>query len=357
MPLTADVIRRAVLVAHANEAGFVELVGMAELDRATAFRGTSMHGTDLRGEDLSGFDFAGANFAGADVRGTDFTRALGLTLEMFRHAILDDTTKWPLGMREPTYEWADDSGTDLYGRWVRFSVTTRDGTRVAQRMRWIPPGRFMIGSPLFEEGRWNDEGPQQEVTIADDFWLFETACTEALWEAVTGRAPNPRRGAKFPVTNVSWVDVQAFIRQLNATKPGLALTLPSEARWEYACRAGTITPYSFGTKISRNLVCCGATGPVRVASLPPNGWGLHEMHGNVAEWCADAWHDSHEGMPKDGAAWLDRQGAMYHVIRGGSWSSVPHRVRSSFRSRDFTAPRSDSLGFRCARIQSNNGGR
>ena len=92
--------------------------------------------------------------------------------------------------------------------------------------------------------------------------MFDTACTEALWEAVTGEAPDPRRGAEFPVTNVSWKDAQSFVRQLNAAKPGLDLSLPSEAQWEYACRAGTDTPYNFGTKISRELVCYESGAPV-----------------------------------------------------------------------------------------------
>src|SRR5665213_1309483 len=105
-----------------------------------------------------------------------------------------------------TPEWADDWGTDAHGRWVAFSVPAADGKRISQRMRWIPPGRFMIGSPGGEVGRFGDEGPQQEVIIADGFWMFETTCTEALWEAVTAKAPHPRRGAEFPVTNVAWTD-------------------------------------------------------------------------------------------------------------------------------------------------------
>jgi formylglycine-generating enzyme required for sulfatase activity len=364
MPLTANVIRRAVLVAYAKDAGFVELVGMAELDRATAFRGASMQGTDLSGEDLSGFDFTGANFAAADVRSADFTRALGLTPEMFHSAIVDDTTKWPPNMRPQPFwpgggapPWVDDWGTDDRGRWVAFSVPTTDGKPVIQRMRWIAPGRFLLGSPDNETGRYPDEGPRQEVTIADGFWMFETTCTEALWEAVTGMAPSPRRGAEFPVTNVSWTDARRFIQHLNAVKPGLELSLPSEARWEYACRAGTDTPYSFGTEISRDLVCYDTVAPVPVGSLPPNGWGLYEMHGNVWEWCEDHWHDNYDGMLCDGTAWVDRKGTVSRVIRGGAWIDVARGVRAAWRGYGAPAVRVDSHGFRCARVQSGSEGR
>jgi formylglycine-generating enzyme required for sulfatase activity len=352
MTLTRDHLRRIILVARARDAGFVDLVGLAELDPARAFQGATMRGADLRGEDLSGFDFSGASFAGADVRGADFTRTLGLTPGMFRHAVLDDTTKWPPGMRELRPVWADDSGTDEHGRWVSFSVPAADGTRTVQRMRWIPPGRFMIGSPDEEDGRFRDEGPQQEVTIADGFWLFDTACTEALWEAVAGKAPAPRRGAEFPATNVSWADAQDFVQRLNAAKPGLDLSLPSEARWEYACRAGTTTPYSFGTEINRALVCYQSDAPVPAGSLPPNGWGLYEMHGNVWEWCADQWHDSHEGAPNDGSAWPDRKRAADRVFRGGSWAVVARGVRAACRGRSGPARRNSDVGFRCARVQS-----
>jgi hypothetical protein len=192
------------------------------------------------------------------------------------------------------------------------------------------------------------------VTIADGFWMFDTSCTEALWEAVTGNAPEPRRGAGFPVTGVSWTDAQDFIRQLNATKPGLGLSLPSEARWEYACRADTITPYTFGTGISRDLVCYNTDAPVPAGSLPPNGWGLHEMHGNVWEWCADYWHDSYAGAPRNGSAWLDRKDAALRVVRGGSWADDARNVRAAFRDPLGPADRLGDVGFRCARVQSDS---
>jgi len=249
--------------------------------------------------------------------------------------------------------WADDWGEDAHGACASFSVVGKDGARVTQRLRWCPPGRFQMGSPETEEGRFDFEGPRHEVAIGEGFWMFDTACTEALWQAVTGKTPDPRRGAEFPVTNVSWTDAQSFVRQLNAAKPGLDLSLPSEAQWEYACRAGTDTPYNFGTAISRDLVCYESDAPVAVGRLPPNSLGLFEMHGNVWEWCTDHWHGSYDGAPANGSAWIDAEagGAAYRVFRGGSWDGGARGVRAASRSRFDPAYRLDRLGFRCARVQ------
>jgi formylglycine-generating enzyme required for sulfatase activity len=264
---------------------------------------------------------------------------------------LAETRLWATG-KAP--DWVTDWGRDAKGPWASFSVTGRDGTSAVQRLRWIPPGRFLMGSPETEKGRYNNEGPQHDVVFANGFWLFETTCTEALWEAVMGPPPGPRRGARFPVTGVSWEDAQAFIRTLNAALPGIALALPSEAQWEYACRAGTGTPYSFGTAITREQVCYGSSGPVEVGSLPANGWGLHEMHGNVWEWCEDHWHASYQGAPTDGSAWVDTGGAAARVIRGGSWLGFARDVRAACRDHYAPANRGDDLGFRCARVQSDS---
>src|SRR5271165_6779329 len=247
--------------------------------------------------------------------------------------------------------WTDDSGEDRYGRWVSFTVTGPDGARVTQRMRWISPGRFMMGSPRTEEGQY-DEGPIHEVAIGAGFWMFETACAEALWEAVTGHKPQTARGAKFPVTTVSWGDARDFVRRLNALRPGLDLSLPSEAQWEYACRAGTTTAYNFGNSISPNFVRYRSKDPVEVGSLPPNGWGLSEMHGNVWEWCEDDWHDGYEGAPGDGSAWIDApQRAAGRVIRGGSWNDGARDVRAACRLGGGPGNRNYGVGFRCARVQ------
>jgi len=246
--------------------------------------------------------------------------------------------------------WADDAGADQYGPWARFSVAGAKGARVAQRLRWCKPGRFMMGSPADEEGRYDDEGPPHEVVFDPGFWMFETACRQELWQAVMGDNPSRVKGPMLPVTDVSWEDARRFIDRLNEKKPGLGLDLPSEAQWEYACRAGTHTAYSFGPTIDRKLVNYSSKRTVPVGSLPPNFWGLHEMHGNVWELCADTWHGSYDGAPADGSAWIDG-GAAERVVRGGSCYREARGVRAAYRFRLEPGARDVYLGFRCARVQ------
>ena len=168
----------------------------------------------------------------------------------------------------------------------------------------------MMGSPVDEAERFEDESPQHEVTISRGFWLFDTACTQALWQAVMGDNPSHFKGADRPVENVSFEDVAVFLERLNERLPGLDLVLPTEAQWEYACRAGTDTPFSFGANITTDQVNYAGFAPyagaaegeyrgqtVPVGSLPANPWGLFEMHGNVREWCVDTWHESYDGAP------------------------------------------------------------
>ncbi len=247
--------------------------------------------------------------------------------------------------------WADDLGEDQYGKWARISVGYgfQSKAEAFQRLRWCPPGRFMMGSPEDEDGRYDDEGPRHEVVFERGFWMFETACRQELWQAVMGDNPSSSKGPLLPVTNVSWEDAMRFVERLNA-RPGLGLDLPSEAQWEYACRAGTDTAYSFGPKVSRKLANYENKGPVSVGSLPPNRWGLHEMHGNVWEWCADPSHNNYDGAPADGSAWIGG-GAAGRVIRGGSWLGDARDVRAAFRYRDDPSNRRGNLGFRCARVQ------
>jgi len=257
--------------------------------------------------------------------------------------------------------WAREWGTDGYGPWVTFAIDTADGGSVVQRLRWIAPGTFRMGSPKDEPGRDDDEGPQHAVTISRGFWMADTACTQALWQAVMGENPSRFKGDKCPVEQVSWDDAQAFLDRLDERLPGLGLRLPSEGEWEYACRAGTTTPFSFGSNITAEQVNYngkypyggGKTGPFRgetvpVASLPANPWGLYEMHGNVREWCADGQrrYGSKEvtdplGPTKTGAV---------RVLRGGSWFSFARNVRSASRNALDPGDRI-YIGFRCARVQ------
>ncbi|WP_005220748.1 formylglycine-generating enzyme family protein [Marichromatium purpuratum] len=268
---------------------------------------------------------------------------------------------WESGKAPP---WATDWGWDAYGAWVEFAIEDKDGQPVTQRMRWIEPGCFWMGSPDDEPGRDSDEGPRHEVTIQEGFWLFETACTQALWEAVTGENPSFFKGLDRPVEQVSWDDVQGLVETINARLPGLALSLPSEAQWEYACRVGSDTAFSFGETITPEQVnydgnypyAGGAKGldrqeTVPVKALPPNGWGLYQMHGNVWEWVQDAWHDTYKGAPIDGSAWESAESGAGRVIRGGSWLDVARYCRSAHRYWFVPVNRNFNLGFRCARVQ------
>jgi hypothetical protein len=169
--------------------------------------------------------------------------------------------------------------------------------------------------------------------LSRGFWLADTACTQALWQAVTGAKPSYfKDDARNPVENVSWDEVQAFLSELNRRVPGLQARLPSEAEWEYACRAGTTTPFSFGDNITPEQVNYDGNYPyaggekglyrqktVPAGSLPANPWGLYEMHGNVWEWCAD-WYGDYPNTPQ-----VDPTGPQTgasRVLRGGSWTST-----------------------------------
>lgn len=265
--------------------------------------------------------------------------------------------------------WADDWGTDDYGHWVTFSV---EG--VTQKMRWIEPGAFLMGSPEDEPERYDDEGPQHSVTLNRGFWLFDTTCTQALWEAVTGENPSQFKGVDHPVERVSWNDCQAFLRRVNDLLPGLDLGLPSEAQWEYACRAGTTTPFSFGATITPEQVNYDSKysyvypsmrgeqslylrkivrrKTMPVASLPPNPWGLYEMHGNVREWCQDHWYDDYQNAPIDGSARKGRNADAKRVVRGGSWDVDARYARAAYRYHYAPGHRYDYISFRCARVRS-----
>ena len=358
MPLTRDHLHRMLRVIRAEDANFVELVGLAELDPADAFQGAALRGADLRRQDLGGFDFSGADFAGVDLRGADLSRSRGVTPDMLSAALYDSGTRLPSDVPNPFWapnrapSWADDWGIDAHGRWVMFSVSDADGTRVTQRMRWIPPGRFTIGSPDDEPGRFGDEGPQQEIAIASGYWLFDTPCTQALWQAVMGKNPSNFQSPTRPVEQVSFNDVRQFLRRINARIPGLNLSLPSEAQWEYACRAGTTAATyagamdmlsDYNAPVLDAIAWYGGNSGVEfeldngydssdwpdkqyehtkagthpVGQKAPNAWGLYDMLGNVWEWCADHWHDSYAGVPLDGSAWVDKRGAAGRVIRGG----------------------------------------
>ena len=144
--------------------------------------------------------------------------------------------------------WASDWGEDEYGLWMAFTYKG-----VKQAFRWIEPGQFTMGSPPNEPERYDDE-TQHRVTLTQGYWLAESTCTQALWEAMMGENPSRFKGQNRPVENISWEDAQRFIEKVNGMKPELKLCLPTEAQWEYACRAGTTTPFSLGDNITPEQV-------------------------------------------------------------------------------------------------------
>ena len=250
-------------------------------------------------------------------------------------------------------EWASAWGEDEFGLWMALEF---QGAR--QVFRWILPGTFLMGSAETEVQRREAE-MQHEVTLTQGYWLADTACTQALWLAAMG--DNPSRFSDDPhnpVEQVSWDDVGKFIDVLNQRIPNLRAGLPSEAQWEYACRAGITTPFSFGKNITPEQVNYEGNFPyadgkeglyrertVPVGSLPPNPWGLYEMHGNVWEWCQD-WYGDYASAaqinPTGPEAGPDR------VLRGGSWIFHGRDVRSADRGRNGPGGRDDDIGFRLA---------
>lgn len=255
-------------------------------------------------------------------------------------------------------EWACGYGQDQYGYYADFGIATGSAywEFTMQRMRWITAGTFLMGSPDNEAERVGTEGPQHEVTLSNGFWLAETTCTQRLWRAVVETDPSRFKGDERPVENVSHDDVQKFLSRLADRVPGLQPKLPTEAQWEYACRAGTATPFSFGGTINTGQSNFDgnyphAGGPkgvyrretVDVKSFPPNRWGLYQMHGNVWEWCSD-WYGLYVGDSQ-----VDPTGpptGSRRVVRGGNWSYGARGVRSACRYGHRPGSRGSDLGFR-----------
>jgi len=248
----------------------------------------------------------------------------------------------------PGAEWhvEDDFG---------LSLTLAIG-RARQTFRWLRPGSFLMGSPADEPQRGSAE-LLHEVTLSRGFWIADTACTQALWMAVWPVNPSHfQDDPRNPVENVAWHDAQRFIGELNRRLSGVHARLPTEAEWEYACRAGTTTPFSFGSTVTTDEInyhgdfpyAGGAPGayrqrPLPVRTLPANAWGLYEMHGNVWEWCED-WYADYPHEPQ-----IDPRGPAFgkmRVLRGGTWSDPARYARAATRSRIEPAYRPRSTGFR-----------
>jgi formylglycine-generating enzyme required for sulfatase activity len=224
------------------------------------------------------------------------------------------------------------------------------GGGVKLTLMLMPAGEFMMGAPEDEPDSDDDERPQHLVQVPQ-FLMGRYPVTQEQWLAVMGefkREPE-FRGAKRPIENVSWQDAQEFCRTISE-KAGKDYRLPSEAQWEYACRAGMETPFHFGDRLTEELA--NYSGNKRettdVGIFPANDWGLHEMHGNVWEWCEDDWHENYEGAPTDGSAWIDNdnRSQSYKLLRGGSWFNNPWYCRSAIRRRHSPVNSLSHVGFR-----------
>ena len=315
--------------------------------------------------------------------------------ESLAHISLQEAAAW--GFHEP-----------LQRDHLPFGATAERPDPLALTLVEIAAGSFLMGSPPNEPERPKAEGTQHEVTLAS-FFISQTPITQAQWRQVARWQPlpaerwgrqldpepsffQPRSNPKArgfgngrfsllagetdseqrPVDNVSWLDAIEFCSRLSQ-RTGRPYTLPSEAQWEYACRAGTTTAFHFGETITPELAnydgnykyADGPKGELRkqttpVGMFPANAWGLQDLHGNVWEWCLDDWHDSYEGAPADGSAWLNpaepnnkattekgnNSEQQRRLLRGGSWIFDPRNCRSAYRDVDHPGNRDDLIGFR-----------
>ena len=231
------------------------------------------------------------------------------------------------------------------------------GNGVSLEVVEILGGEFLMGSPADQKGRKDNESPQHEVTVKP-FFMGKFPVTQAQYQAITGKNPSVFKRDKNPVESVNWNDANEFCQKLSE-KTGRTYRLPSEAEWEYACRAGTKTPFHFGETITTNLANYNGNSnyndapkgqyrnrTTEVGTFSPNAFGLYDMHGNVWEWCEDAFHKSYNNAPDDGSAWVGNTDRRFRVLRGGSWHSEPAECRCANRYSFFFTSYFNYFGFR-----------
>lgn len=217
----------------------------------------------------------------------------------------------------------------------------------------IPAGEFFMGSSTEKKDRSDCESPVHRVTIKNPFYMGKSPVTQKQWKKIMGTSPSNFKDEARPVEFISWEEVREFIEKLNALENTSKYRLPSEAEWEYACRAGTQSRYFFGNDESRlddhawYVKNAGRKTHV-VCKKKPNPWGLYDMHGNVWEWVQDRWHENYSGSPSDGSAWEEGDGST-RVSRGGSWYCDPDTCRSASRFSREPDSRFANLGFRLVR--------
>ena len=244
------------------------------------------------------------------------------------------------------------------------------GNGVFLDMVSIPGGSFIMGSPASEEEHLNNEGPQHRPTIAE-FSMGKYPITQVQWKAVAALPqiehslesdPSYFQGDNLPVEQVSWHEAVELCKRLSR-KTGRNYRLPSEAQWEYACRAGTRTPFHFSETITTKLANYDGNYPyanapkgedrektTEVGSFPANAFGLYDLHGNVWEWCADSWHENYRGVPSDGRVWESSGDNSYRLVRGGSWFNYARYCRSAYRGRRDPGFRNWDVGVRVVAI-------
>ncbi len=256
------------------------------------------------------------------------------------------------------------SSIDGSGSAMGETLTVDLGPQVNLEMVKIKAGSFTMGSPDYEAGRENDEG-QHQVTLTDDYYLGKFEVTQAQWEAVMGSNPSSFKGANRPVENVSWHEAKEFCNKLNSLYSGnlprgYQFDLPTEAQWEYACRAGTTTAYFWGNALNGDKANCNGNYPcgtetkgqylqrtTDAGSYNANPWGLYDMHGNVWEWCRD-WYGSYSGNARNPAG--PAVGSS-RVIRGGGWNDYcAGFCRAANRLSGVPGFRCNDLGFRLALV-------
>ncbi|MFN7201601.1 MAG: SUMF1/EgtB/PvdO family nonheme iron enzyme [Aphanizomenon sp.] len=237
------------------------------------------------------------------------------------------------------------------------SFTEDLGKGVKLEMIAIPGGTFLMGSPENEVERFSDESPQHEVTVPG-FFIGKYQLTQLQYQTIMGTNPSYFKGDNRPVEGVCWEDAVKFCQKLNHRTLG-NYRLPSEAEWEYACRAGTKTPFHFGDNVTTDLVNYNGNYPypsapkgkyreqtTDVGIFPPNAFGLYDMHGNVWEWCEDERHENYINAPTDGSSWQSRISVGEKVLRGGCWHDYARYCRSACRLKSPCCSRNYFYGFR-----------
>jgi len=293
------------------------------------------------------------------------TRVLGSALSVHRqgrtvfHAQAKETTTLrSTTSNESTFSFesvrVDEAGKvieTIPGKAEYFTENLGNG--VTMDMVRIPAGTFLMGAAKNEKGARENEYPQHEVSVPE-FWMGKYAVTQAQWAAIASLQKIDRdlemdparfKGNKRPVEQVSWDESIEFCKRLSK-RSGRVYSLPSEAQWEYACRANTTSPFHFGETITYKVANYGNNnrGTVEVGTFKANSFGLYDMHGNVWEWCFDNWHDSYKGAPQDGSAW--NSSGDNKAGRGGSWFFNPRYCRSACRYYNPPDGRDNFVGFR-----------